>query len=200
MKCTKCGAKNEDDAKFCLNCGADLKKQKVKPKKQSMTKKQTIFTIIAVIGIIAIGASIHYSNILMGEPGLVGHDFDGIITMDVPEESNFVIKDIRTQNAIAGYAGFVNKGEYGFRTSSVMITSSASNMTMGEVIEDNGNMKITHNGTGDDTLYNIYVNKDNCQIILVGWDLDLMKKMANTIEVKNLDAIQPQTTAVPVTT
>jgi len=44
---------------------------------------------------------------------------------------------------------------------------------------------------------NLYITKDNCQVILNGADVNLMKKMAETIEVKSLDPIQIQTTTVP---
>jgi len=27
VTCTKCGAKNEDEAKFCINCGANLRSE-----------------------------------------------------------------------------------------------------------------------------------------------------------------------------
>ncbi|MBQ9025621.1 MAG: zinc ribbon domain-containing protein [Methanobrevibacter sp.] len=196
MKCLKCNTQNDDDARFCVKCGAVLEKPKT-PKKQLMTKRQIILTIIAVIAIIAVGASIHYSNILMGEPTLVGHDFDGIFTMDVPEGSNFVLKDLRTQNALFGYAGYINKGDYGYRIAIVMITPSNNDISSGDVIEDDGTMKVTKNMTDNENPYNLYIKKDNCQIMMSGWDLDLMKRMAETIEIKNLDSLQVQTTQVP---
>lgn len=195
MICDKCNTINEDSAKFCHNCGAPLKAQ-VKPKKYRMDKRQLIFTLIAVIGIIALGASIHYSNILMGEPAMVGHDFNGVITMNVPDGSNFVVESYVTQNAPNGMIGFLNKGKYAFRISSVIITPANDNGHVGEVIEEYDNVKITKiekNGT----IYNLYITKDNCQVILNGADVNLMKKMAETIEVKSLDPIQIQTTTVP---
>ena len=197
MKCQKCNFKNEKGSKFCGNCGATLKQVPVKPKKPLMTKNQKIFTLIAVIGIIAIGASIHYSNILMGEPSLVGHDFE-VINMKVPDGSNFVVVDHKTQNIPNGYIGFMNKGEYGQRISSVFITTASDlDFAVGDVIEENGDMKLTHNVT-DVNIYNLQIKKPNCTIVLMGRDADLMKKMAETIEVKNLDSIQPQSVVVNV--
>jgi len=32
--CTKCGTKNEDDAKFCVNCGASLYPEKTEKKRE----------------------------------------------------------------------------------------------------------------------------------------------------------------------
>ena len=197
MKCQKCNFKNEKGSKFCGNCGAPLKQVPVKPKKPLMTKNQKIFTLIAVIGIIAIGASIHYSNILMGEPSLVDHDFE-VINMKVPDGSNFVVEDHKTQNVPIGFIGFMNKGEYCERIALVFITTTTDeNITMGEVIEENGDMTLTHNIT-DENVYNLQIKKPNCVITLMGRDADLMKKMAETIEVKNLDSIQPQAVVVNV--
>lgn len=194
MKCMKCNTINDENSKFCSNCGAPLNKVQVKAKKLQMTKRQLIFTLIAVIGIFVIGASIHYSNILMGEPTLVGHDFDGVITMNVPDESNFVIKDYRTQNTLSGFIGYINKGQYGHRISIVFITQADANILSGDIIEEYDNVKITKNY---ENFYNLYITKDNCQVMLSGEDLNLMKKMAETIEVKSLDLLQLQTTTVP---
>lgn len=197
MKCQKCNFENDKGSKFCGNCGTPLEQEPIKPKKPLMNKNQKIFTLIAVIGIIAIGASIHYSNILMDEPTLVDHDFE-VINMKVPDGSNFVVIDHKTQNTPNGYIGFMNKGEYGQRISSVFITSASdANITIGDVIEENGDMKLAYNAT-DTNIYTLQIKKPNCTIGLIGRDADLMKKIAETIEVKNLDSIQPQSVVVNV--
>ena len=67
---------------------------------------------------------------------------------------------------------------------------------MGEIIEEYDNVKITKNEKNG-TTYNLYITKDNCHVILNCADVNLMKKMAETIEVKSLDPIQIQTTTVP---
>ena len=197
MKCQKCNFENEKGSKFCGNCGTPLEQKTNIPKKPLMTKNQKIFTLIAVIGIVAIGTSIHYSNILMGEPALVDHNFE-VINMKVPDGSNFVLVDKKTQNIPNGFIGFMNKGEYGQRISSVFITSASdANITIGDVIEENRDMKLSYNAT-DTNIYTLQIKKPNCTIGLIGRDVDLMKKIAETIEVKNLDSIQPQSVVVNV--
>lgn len=197
MKCQKCNFENKKGSKFCENCGTPLNQTPKKPKIPLMTKNQKIFTLIAIIGIIAIGISIHHSNILMGEPTLVDHDFN-VINMKVPDGSNFVVEEHKTQNTPNGYITFMNKGEYGERISAVLIaTGSNLNITLGDVIEENEDMKLTHNVT-DPTIYILQIKKPNCIIQLMGCDVELMKKMAETIEVKNLDSIQPQSVEVKI--
>ena len=198
MKCLKCNTENDNDAKFCDNCGALLENPPVKAKKQLMTQKQLILTIIAVIAIIATGAAIHYSNILLTEPQLVGHNFQAI-TMDVPDESNFVLEDQMVQNAQNGVITFLNKGKYSMRVSSIIISSANSTSIMGDVIEENGNMTVsTNNTTGSFQMYFLYIHGPNYMIVMEGGDLELMKKMAETIEVKDLSIVQPRTVQVNI--
>ena len=198
MKCQNCNANNEDNAKFCIHCGSSLERQPVKAKKPLMTRKQLIFTLIAVIGIIAVGAAIHYSNILMGEPQLVSHDFQAV-TMSVPEGSNFVLTDQMTQNTQNGFIAFMNKGDYGYRFSGIFITQKADrDLLFGNIIEDNGDTKVSENTSDGYTIYQLQISKPDYLIVLTGGDLNLLKKMAETIEVKDMSVIQPQTTSVNV--
>lgn len=197
MRCPKCNTENENEAKFCVNCGSPLKNLPIKPKKQLMTRKQLIFTIIAVIAIVSTGIAIHYSNVLLTEPRLVGHDFQAI-TMEVPDSSNFVLETQLTQNVENGLIGFLNKGDYCERISGVMISSAKTPSTFGTVIEENGNMIVTTNTSDPDHAYNLYIQEPDCQIIIIGKDLNLMKKLAETIEIKDVGIVQPRTVQVNI--
>jgi len=42
----------------------------------------------------------------MGKPAMAGHDFNGVITMNIPNGSNFVVESYVTQNAPNGMIGF----------------------------------------------------------------------------------------------
>ena len=111
----------------------------------------------------------------MGKPAMAGHDFNGVITMNVPDGSKFVVETYVTQNAPIGMIGYFNKGKYGFRISSLIISTSNNNQTMGEIIEEYDNVKITKNKKNG-TIYNLHITKYNCQVILNGADVNLMKK------------------------
>lgn len=111
----------------------------------------------------------------MGKPAMAGHDFNGVITMNVPDGSKFVVETYVTQNAPIGMIGYMNKGKYAFRISSVIITPANDNRHVGEVIEEYDNVKITKNKKNGTTYY-LYITKDNCKVILNGNEINLMKK------------------------
>jgi hypothetical protein len=61
MKCTECGFENDEDAKFCENCGASLKTKSSKPEKIKNNKILLIIVIAAIIGIWIIGGALKSS-------------------------------------------------------------------------------------------------------------------------------------------
>ena len=53
MKCKKCGAENPDDAKTCVNCGAEIKKKN--------PALLILLVIVIVIAIFALALLIRYA-------------------------------------------------------------------------------------------------------------------------------------------
>ena len=72
MYCQQCGAKNQDGAKFCANCGKELtitsEVNVSKPKERKNNKKVIIGSLLTIIGIVAIVVGIIATkNNLRGE-------------------------------------------------------------------------------------------------------------------------------------
>lgn len=204
MKCHKCNSENNDGAKFCHKCGTRLKRTKSKTKKPLMNQQQIIITIISVIIIILAGAVLSYTNILAPQPTLQTKDF-GAFAISVPEGSNFVLKEKITQIPGRLYVGYINKGNWGNQISTISVSENKVVPTStGELLEDNGNQKIFANKSSYGTIYTLYEDKGSCGLMIIGKNLNLLKEMAKTFQIKNLDSLRtstptstPQTSATP---
>ena len=74
--CLKCGTKNEEDAEYCSNCGADLQPDKYRRRRRMNDRPReecfglphggAIVGIIVGIFLILIGLSAFYPNIVIG--------------------------------------------------------------------------------------------------------------------------------------
>ena len=195
MKCNKCNSENNDSAKFCHICGAKLETPKTTKKSflnlpsPLMDRQQLIITILAIIAIILAGVVLSYTNILAPQPTLQTKDF-GAFAISIPEGSNFVLEDQITQQPGNLYQGYMNKGKWGYQISTISIFESKNNVELGELIEDNGNQKIYLNKSDAIDTYILIEDKGECSIMLIGQNVDLLKKMAETFEIKDLDSIR----------
>ena len=202
MKCNECNAINDSDAKFCHNCGAKLKEQPKPVKKSSskrkkplMDKNQVIFTVLGVIAIILAGALLSYSGALMPQPELRTQDF-GAFAISVPTESTFVLEDQLTQTPGNFYVGYLNKGDWGYQIASISLYEKKDTNYLGELIESSGNRNITVETNGTFKIYMLYEERQDCELFLQGQNLELLKKMADSLEIKNLDLLRSNVTAV----
>lgn len=199
MKCNRCNSENNDSAKFCHKCGAKLEKPKTTKKSfldlpsPLMDRQQLIMTAIAVVIIILAGAVLIYTNALAPQPTLQTKDF-GAFAISVPEGSNFVLKDKITQIPGDLYVGYINKGEWGYQIATISVSESKTVPDIGELIEDNGNQKIFYNQSNSISMYILYEDKGDCSIMLIGTNLNLLKEMAESFELKDLDMLRTNAT------
>lgn len=144
-------------------------------------------TLIIIIGIVG-GV---FAFVGFGSVEMVNQDF-GYFTMDVPEGSHFV-EGMSSYGGLEGFGGvgFVswnNKGETIDKVAYVGVSKSEllSIPPRGSTfLRTEDNLDIYKYSTeGSDEFYLVLVSKDNYDFRLLGKDLEILKKMANSIVVK----------------
>lgn len=197
MKCHKCNSENSDTAKFCHKCGAELGAS-TEPKKSFLEGKGLIILVIAVVAILAVAVA-GYAVFIGSQPNLQTKDFGGF-SISVPEGSDFVLKTNITNIPGKLYVGYVNAGKWNTEAYSISISESKTVPTStGEQVESSGNQKIFANKTSSGTIYTLYEDKGSCAIMLIGSNLNLLKEMSKTFQLKSLDALKGPTTATQTT-
>lgn len=189
MKCQKCGGDNDDTSKFCKNCGASLETNSVESTTTNKTHKKIIIgLIIVIIAILAIGG-LYGMGFFKGEIPLETKDFEAF-TMDVPVGSKYVLIDSSSKNESNLFVGYRNKGEYEFDAFGFYIgnnvTKKAASVS-GEFYEKDGKMEVyKNNSASGPAMYSVYQDNGDNQIVLLGSDLNTLKKMAKSV--KDFDA------------
>ena len=187
MKCPACGTENSDSAKFCKDCGEPLNTPPEPPKnKENNHKKIIIGLIIVIVAILAIGG-LYGMGVFKGEVPLETKDFDAF-KLDVPVGTNYVVKDSSSSNKSNLFIGYENKGDYefdafGFYVGNNLTKTAAS--WNGELLEKDGKMEIYKNDSEGQAIYSLYYDAGNGQILIIGSNVDVMKKMAKSF--KNFD-------------
>lgn len=201
MRCPKCDSENNDTAKFCHKCGADLKSAPAKTEKSLLDNKGLI-AIIAIIAIVA-AAAVGYA-VIASQPALENKDF-GAFSISLPKGSNFVLESSVTNVPGKLYVAYTNRGEHSNDAYSFSISESKIVPTnAGQQVETSGSQKIFENKTSSGSVYTLYDDRGSCALILIGGNLNLLKEMAKTFQIKNLDSLRtstptstPQTSATP---
>jgi hypothetical protein len=190
MNCPECGKENAQSAKFCKYCGADLtapptkgndnSENKIVSHKTDDSKKNTkiIIAVLAVVVIVLAGLVIYASGILTPEIPLETQEFDQF-TIDVPVESKFVLGNQHTTDKDNIIVMYDNKGKYSNEAYAIDVGNNLTEDLIAdgaELIEETSNAKIYKY---EDT-YEILANFDESQILLIGSDLDTLKRMADS--------------------
>lgn len=154
-----------------------------------MDKKLLLVVVVAVI-LIVVGTILIVTNPLGGaaedssDIPLKSNNFKHF-SVDVPEGSNFTIK-----NQASGMKYYQNNGEHSKEFSGIIINKN--NMTdflIGDnpqPISNSSSEQIYSNLFKNETIYKYVSLQDDVDVILTGNDLNLLKEIAGTIEVKDV--------------
>ncbi|MBQ8018464.1 MAG: hypothetical protein IJ258_10240 [Methanobrevibacter sp.] len=153
-----------------------------------MNKKLSAVIIIAVILIIVGGYLIitnPFSEKVIDESSITlkPHDFDSF-SIDIPEGSNFTI-----QNEMDGMKSYQNNGSYGDNFSRIIINKNLTDSLIGDnsqSILNTSEEQVYSSVFKNDTIYKYVSIHDGVDIILIGDDLNLLKEIADTIEIKDV--------------
>ena len=195
MKCPKCGNENNDSAKFCKDCGAEINSAPINTAPSQTDKarnKKIIITSLIVVIIILAGIVVYASGILTPDLPMQTQEFDGF-TIDVPVGSNFVLEDQSTTNSNHIGVFYCNKGNYEHETYALQVGNAFSEQMIVEeakLIENNGTVKIYDL---NDT-YELYGDYGTSQILLIGNNLKALKHMADSYKEKDLSKLYSEST------
>lgn len=184
MRCPKCGSENNQDSKFCKNCGNPLDT----PAKSSNNvpdnhKKIIIGLIIVIVAILAIGA-LYGMGVFKGEVPLETKNYNAF-KIDVPVGSDYVITDASTTNKKSLTVSYKNNGEYDMEAFGFIVSNNATNKipsSLGELVEKEDGIEVYKNQTDDLTSYTIYKEDGKAQVMVIGYDLDTVKRMAKSFK------------------
>ena len=161
-----------------------------------MDKKFSIIAIVIAVILIVVGGYLILTNPYQSQPvedssdiSLKTQNFNNknfkLFEMNVPEGSNFTV-----ENEVDGMKYYQNKGNYSKEFTGLIITKNMTDSMLGdnsEVLLNTSTEQIyslsVKNQT--ETLYKIVSQKDGADFMLFGNDLNLLKELSNTIEVKD---------------
>lgn len=203
MKCPKCGSENNDTAKFCKSCGEKLFSDENKiithNKNGDDKNKKIIIGLIAVVLILIAGVALYASGVFGSNVELQTQEFDGF-KLDVPVDSKFKLSDSYTTDSNNIFVGYLNDGKY---SDSLVGFQVGTNLTedlvdsFANLEETDGDLKIYKNDT-DETFYEVYTEGKDANFVLLGTDLNTMKRMAQSFEDKDFKKLA-QTSSEPTT-
>ena len=157
-----------------------------------MDKKLSLVVIIAVI-LIVCGCYLIFTNSFNGDVSgdslkvpLKKQDFK-LFEIDTPEGSNFTLK-----NENEGMKFYQNTGKYSENISSIIIDKGLTDSLIGDNLQSISNSsseQIYSSLFKNETVYRLVSNQGEVDIILAGNDLNLLKEVSNTIEIKDVSSI-----------
>ena len=157
-----------------------------------MDKKLSLIVIIAVI-LIVCGCYLIFTNSFNGDVSgdslkvpLKKQDFK-LFEIDTPEGSNFTVK-----NENEGMKFYQNTGKYSENISSIIIDKGLTDSLIGDNLQSISNSsseQIYSSSFKNETVYRLVSNQGEVDIILAGNDLNLLKEVSNTIEIKDVSSI-----------
>ena len=202
MKCPKCGNENNDTAKFCKTCGESLTgpdTEIVKVESKKSNNKTIIIALIAIAIIALAGVAIYATGILNQGPSVENKDF-GYFKMDVPVGSDFTLSEGAAKDSKHIALLYDNEGKYNDEVHSFAFGKGVDDAVKGQSPEKvEGDMKIykkTSSGEYDGLLY----EKGDYQLFILGNDVDLMKKMAQSLKLGNVSKLKPPSEETQATT
>ena len=145
------------------------------------------------------GVGIYASGILNSGPSLENKDFD-YFKLDVPVGSDFNLSNGAAKDSKHIALLYENEGKYDDKVHSFAFGKGVDDAVKGvdpDTVE--GDMKIykkTSSGEYNGLLY----EKDGYQLLILGNDIDLMKKMAKSLKLGNLSSLKAPNEETPATT
>ena len=184
MKCPKCGADNNDGAKFCKSCGEQLLTDKIITHEKKSDNKKLIIAAIAIVVIVLAGITL-YATGAFGVP-LENKDFE-YFKMDVPAGSDFQIVTGAAKDNEHMALGYDNEGEHADVATKIAFGKGIDEAFKGITPdEESDNMKIYKRAEGGDYNGLLYEADDGFQLIIMGNDTNTMKKMAQSLRIGNV--------------
>lgn len=183
MNCPECGEENNNDAKFCKNCGSELELVETTTTTPIRDKnKIIIIALIAAVIILAVGV-IFAGGFLKGNVPLESMDFE-IFKMDVPKGSEFVETQTIPNYGFGGFIALKNGGKYSTEVNTLMISTITGSTPPSQVRLDRteGDIKVFKDKDGSDS-YFIEKQINDYEFTLIGSDDKTMIKMLNSIKI-----------------
>ena len=183
MNCPECGEENNNDAKFCKNCGSELEPVETTTTTPIRDKnKIIIIALIAAVIILAVGV-IFAGGFLKENVPLESMDFE-IFKMDVPKGSEFVETQTIPNYGFGGFIALKNGGKYSTEVNTLMISTITGSTPPSQVRLDRteGDIKVFKDKDGSDS-YFIEKQINDYEFTLIGSDDKTMIKMLNSIKI-----------------
>jgi hypothetical protein len=154
-----------------------------------MNKKLSLVVIIAIILIVLGGYLIitnPFSSNVVDESSisLKTQDF-GAFSIKVPEGSNFTVK-----NDADGIKSYENNGSYEDNFSRIIINKNLTDSLIGdnsESILNTTEEQVYSSVFKNETVYKYVSLHGDVDVILIGDDLNLLKEISDTIEIKDVN-------------
>ncbi len=152
-----------------------------------MDKKFLIILAVALI-LIVMGTVLIFSSsekiIESADIPLKTHDFK-LFEINTPKGSDFKIK-----NEADGMKYYQNKGNYSDALSGIIINKNLTDSLVGDnvvSISNSTDEQIYSFSLKNKTNYKCVIHQDKADIILIGDDLNLLKEISQTVNIKNVD-------------
>ena len=182
MKCPNCGKENNNNAKFCTECGKTLEIEN-----KDKNNKLIIIALVTIVIVLA-GVAIYTSGILTPPIEFETKNFDGF-TIDVPVDSDYVLSDEHTTDPKNIFVGYRNNNPKTFiDTSGFFVGNNVTKKLAtwdSELIEQDGELTIYKNNSDEIPLYKVFKKGDDANLIIMGSNLDAIKHMANSYKDKD---------------
>lgn len=156
-----------------------------------MDKKLSNVILVLAFIFIIVGGYLILTNPISNEDvsgeslkiSLKTQDFD-LFKADVPNGSNFTLK-----NEASGMKFYQNTGKYSTNISGIIISKGLTETLIG-----NNSVSVANTTTEqiysaqfkNETIYKLVSNKDDVDFIIIGNDMNLLKEVSDTIEIKDL--------------
>ena len=181
MKCPECGSENNDNSKFCKNCGKELKTDKIKVENKD---KRLIIALIAIAALLLSGILLYATGVIGPQMEFETKHFDGF-TIDVPKDSKFVLDQSYTTDPENIFVSYLNKGDTFYDASGIIVGTNVTKKVAAfdfELVGTDGDLTIYKNESTEITLYKVFKEGNDANIILLGGNLDVLKHMADSYE------------------
>lgn len=179
--CNNCGAKLDDGASFCHDCGKKFEVKSQIPK----NTKIIIALLCIIISILLVGTLITSGIFNPPEEELQLEEYDFIdFTMLVPKDSNF--KEYNSVGKGTDYwaIGYENTNNDNYELVTVWISNyDSSSAYVNDFVESDGDLDVYEPLYEGSYMISRYVDGYYIQIANMGGDLDNLKEMARSIEV-----------------